>query len=68
MSRSQFFKCLNTIPARCTLVNEYPSSNKISKKNGMVRGDCIACNAFCSSDLPKFMEENKRSISKIIEY
>ena len=47
MSRSKFFfKCLNaTIPLTCTLANEYPSSNKISKKNGTVRGDCIACDA-----------------------
>ena len=48
MSRSQFFffKCLNaTIPLTCTLANEYPSSNEISKKNGTVRGDCIACDA-----------------------
>ena len=34
------FKCLNaTIPLTCTLANEYPSSNEISKKNGTVRGD-----------------------------
>ena len=47
MSRSRFFfKCLNaTIPIICTLANEYPSSNKISKKNGTVRGDCIPCDA-----------------------
>ena len=52
MSMSQFFrfvlffKCLNaTMFLICTLANEYPSSNEISKKNGMVRGDCIACNA-----------------------
>ena len=48
MSRSQlfFFKCLNaTIPLTCTLANEYPSSNEISKKNGTVQGDCIACDA-----------------------
>ena len=40
MSRSEFFvKCLNaTIPLHvtCTLANEYPSSNEISKKNGTV--------------------------------
>ena len=52
MSRSQFFffcfffKCVNaTIPLACTLANEYPSSNEISKNNSMVRGDCITCNA-----------------------
>ena len=46
MSRSQFFKCLNaTIPLKCTLANEYPSSNEISKKNSTVQGDCIACTA-----------------------
>ena len=28
-----------------TLGNEYPSSNETSKKNGTVRGDCIACDA-----------------------
>ena len=40
------FLCLNaTIPLTCTLANEYPSSNEISKKNGAVRGDCIACDA-----------------------
>ena len=50
MSRSQFFfKCLNsTKPLTCTLANEYPSSNEISKKNGTVRGNCIACNALSS--------------------
>ena len=51
MSRSQFFfcfffQCLNaTIPLTSTLGNEYPSSNETSKKNGTVRGDCIACDA-----------------------
>ena len=41
------FKCLNsTIPLTCTLANEYPSSDEISKKKGPVRGDCIACDAF----------------------
>ena len=40
------FKCLTaTIPLTCTLANEYPSSNEISKKNGTLRGDCIACDA-----------------------
>ena len=41
MSRSQFFfSCLNaTIPLTSTLGNE------TSKKNGTVRGDCIACDA-----------------------
>ena len=46
MSRSQFFlmfKCYNTLTS--TLGNEYPSSNETSKKNGTVRGDCIACDA-----------------------
>ena len=28
-----------------TFSNEYPSSNETSKKNGTVRGDCIACDA-----------------------
>ena len=38
------FLCLNaTIPLTSTLGNEYPSSNETSKKNGTVRGDCIAC-------------------------
>ena len=41
-----FFLCLNaTIPLTSTLGNEYPSSNETSKKNGTVRGDCIACDA-----------------------
>ena len=41
-----FFNGLNTtIPLTSTLANEYPSSNETSKKNGTVRGDCIACNA-----------------------
>ena len=41
-----FFSCLNaTIPLTSTLGNEYPSSNETSKKNGTVRGDCIACDA-----------------------
>ena len=40
------FKYLNaTILLTCTLANEYPSSNGISKKNSTVRGDCIACDA-----------------------
>ena len=46
MSRSRvfFLVCLNaTIPLTCTLANEYTSSNEISKKNGTVRRDCIAC-------------------------
>ena len=42
MLRSQFvcfFQCLNAaIPLTCTLANEYPSSNEISKKNSSVRG------------------------------
>ena len=43
------FKCLDaTIPLTCTLANEYPSSNAISKKNNSVRGNCIACNALLS--------------------
>ena len=48
MSRSKFFfcKCLNaTIPLTCTLANEYLSTNEISKKNGTVLGDFIACDA-----------------------
>ena len=44
MSRSQFFFNA-TIPLTSTLGNEYPSSNETSKKNGTVRGDCIACDA-----------------------
>ena len=38
------FKRYNTLYN--TLGNEYPSSNETSKKNGTVRGDCIACDAF----------------------
>ena len=34
-----------TIPLTSILANEYPSSNETSKKNGTVRGDCIACDA-----------------------
>ena len=48
MSRSQFFFLMlknATIPLTSTLGNEYPSSNETSKKNGTVRGDCIACDA-----------------------
>ena len=46
MSRSHFFQCLNaTIPLTRTLAYEYPSSNETCKKNGTVRGDCIACDA-----------------------
>ena len=47
MSRSQFyflmFKCYNILNKY--IRNEYPSSNETSKKNGRVRGDCIACDA-----------------------
>ena len=51
-----FFKCSNAaIPLTCTLANVYPSSNEISKKNGTVRGDCIACGAL----LLLSFEENK---------
>ena len=40
------FLMLNaTITLTSTLGNEYPSSNETSKKNGTVRGDCIACDA-----------------------
>ena len=43
------YQCLNaTIPLTCTLANEYPPINEISKKNGTVRGDCIACDALFS--------------------
>ena len=46
-----FFLCLNaTIPLTSTLGNEYPSSNETSKKNGTVRGDCIACDALLIFD------------------
>ena len=50
MSRSQFFspffKCSNaTIPLTLTLLNMYPSSNEINKRNGTMREDCIACHA-----------------------
>ena len=32
-----FFKCLNCIiPLKCTLANEYPSSDESVKKNGQV--------------------------------
>ena len=53
MSRSQFFlmfKCYNTLTS--TLENEYPSSNETSKKNGAVRGDCIACDALLRLTIP----------------
>ena len=46
MSRSQFFlmfKCYNTLNKY--IANEYSSSNETSKKNGTVRGDCLACDA-----------------------
>ena len=40
------FKCLNaTITLTCTLANECPFSNEISKKNSTVQGDCMACDA-----------------------
>ena len=43
------YQCLNaTIPLTCTLANEYPCINEISKKNGTVSGDCIACDALFS--------------------
>ena len=54
MSRSQFFffQCLNaTIPLTSTLGNEYPSCNETSKRNGTVRGDCIACDALFNLNL-----------------
>ena len=45
-----FQKCLNaTIPLTCTLANNYAYSNEMSKKNGTVRGDCIACDALFDS-------------------
>ena len=42
------FKCYNTLNLTSTLGYEYPSSNETSKKNGTVRGDCIACDALFS--------------------
>ena len=46
-----FFQCLNaTISLTCTLANEYLSSNKISRKNGMVHGGGIACDALLYLD------------------
>ena len=49
MSRLHFFlsfKCSDAaIPLTCTLANVYSSSDEISKKNGTVQGDCIACDA-----------------------
>ena len=52
-----FFKCLNvTIPLTCTLANEYPSSNEISKKNSTVRGDRIACDALLLSLHPSVIK------------
>ena len=56
MSMSQFFKCLNaTIPLTCILADEYPSSYEISKKNGTVRGDCIACDALFHACYRRFL-------------
>ena len=45
MSRSQlfFFKLTSTISLTCTLANEYPSNDEMSKINGPVREECIAC-------------------------
>ena len=39
------------MPLTCTLANEYPSNNETSKKNGTVRGDCIACDALLNLDI-----------------
>ena len=50
MSRSHFFYITTS-----TLGNEYPSSNETSKKNGTVRGDCIACDALFKSLFLFFM-------------
>ena len=51
-----FFKCLNaTIPLTCTLANDYPSSNEISKKNGTVGGDCMVCDALFILDTEKLI-------------
>ena len=36
----QMFKCYNILT--CTIASEYSSSNEICKKNGTVRGECIA--------------------------
>ena len=55
MSRSHFY-CLNaTIPLTCTLANEYPASNEISKST--VRVDCIACDALLQ--ILHFFKKNK---------
>ena len=74
MSRSQvfcfvfLFKCLNaTIPLTCTLANEYLSSNEISKKNGTVRGNCIACNALFSLKIDTILKKGLLSSKKVIE-
>ena len=44
------FNCYNTLT--CTIANEYPSSNEISKKNGTVRGNYIACDALFHIAIP----------------
>ena len=44
------FNCYK--PLTSTLGNEYPSSTETSKKNGTVRGDCIACDALYFFDFP----------------
>ena len=68
MSRLQFFclfffQCLNaTIPLTSTLGNEYPSSNETSKKNGTVRGDCIACDALFIYKMGFFPYQNNLRI------
>ena len=68
MSRSQFFfQCLNaTIPLASALENEYPSSNETSKKNGTVRGDCIACDALLVIVLPFKHQNADNKIYKVL--
>ena len=78
MSRSQFFLMFKWLflekhivialaPLTSTLGNEYPSSNETSKKNGTVRGDCIACDALFSDCFYHFFlsyENDGRMIMK----
>ena len=48
MPAALIFLFNSPIPFTCTKANEYPFSNEICKKNGLIQGDCIAWDALFS--------------------
>ena len=55
-----------TLPLTSTLANEYPSNNETSKKNGTVRGDCIACDALFRNNFSCSQSQTLKKSHKIL--